>query len=103
MFKHLSMLSWFLVLSLTGCASQETRFPQCSHYGFADCLQVDAANCDAMFIKAQQTCSQKLVENSMYESMPDTIKAGYLKRCLVDDVIAQSGLPADNTKACLHW
>lgn len=100
-----SRLSGFVLVlaGLAGCTSHPVENPQCSRMLFRQCLGVDAPRCDAMFTQAKTTCTQKLQENSMFDNMPDSMKEGHLMRCVADDLVAQSGLPAEQAKSCLRW
>lgn len=97
------VLILLLAAVLAGCATQEPRHAQCGRMSFRNCLDVDASQCDALFDKARTSCQQKQAENTMFDAMPDTMKENHLARCMVDDVVTQSGLPADKTKGCLRW
>jgi hypothetical protein len=88
---------------LVGCSSHPIENPHCSRIMFRQCLGVDAPRCDAMFTQAKTTCTQKLQENSMFDNMPESMKEGYLMRCVADDLVVQSGRPVEEAKNCLRW
>ena len=88
---------------LAGCGTLDAKHPQCGRLSFLACLEADAARCDAMFDQARATCEQKQRENTLFETMPDTMKEGYLNRCVADDVATQSGQPMDKVKSCMRW
>ena len=92
-----------LMVTVMGCATEKTRYPQCARYGFADCLQVDAAACDAMLGQAETVCRQRQGENLMYESMPERVQQDHLNRCMAAEVVIKSKLPEEEVKECLRW
>lgn len=105
MFLSLRPLRLALTLSvvLTGCATQDTLYPQCGRMDFRYCLDVDAQRCDALMTEAKITCEQRQNENTLYETMPDTMKAGHLNRCMAHEVAVASGQPEERIKSCMRW
>ncbi len=90
-----------IALCGSGCASEPNGYPLCSRLGVSSCLKVDTQTCEAWFADAQTQCEQSQRDNTLYESMPDTIREGYLERCRINRVVERSGLPEDTTKHCL--
>lgn len=101
--KFHGLLLAVLLASGAGCAHQPAQHPQCDQRAFRQCLDVDVARCDALFSAAKSGCEQKHSANTMFDNMPDRIKESHLQRCIVDDLVAESGRSADIIKDCLRW